>query len=103
MSKIHYLASATAALLLAGPLLAQTPAPQVKAVATVNGEAITTADLKKVLDQRPPMAQPLTVSQQRELDRTVVNMLVEDLLMPAIPAQERRRPTWSRSTRKSTS
>jgi parvulin-like peptidyl-prolyl isomerase len=92
MSKV-YLAGATAVFLLAGSLSAQTA--QVKPAATVNGETITTADIKKVLDQRPT-AQPLTVSQQRELERTVLNMLIEDLLMkqflrknapPANPAQ----------------
>jgi parvulin-like peptidyl-prolyl isomerase len=92
MSKV-YLAGATAVFLLAGSLAAQ--APQAKPAATVNGETITTADIKKVLDQRPTPT-PLTASQQRELERTVLNMLIEDLLMkqflrknapPANPAQ----------------
>jgi parvulin-like peptidyl-prolyl isomerase len=80
MSKVHFLAGATAVFLLAGPLLAQGPAPQVKPAAIVNGETITTAEIKKVLDQRPTPT-PLTASQQRELEHTVLNMLIEDLLM----------------------
>ncbi len=82
MRKVPFLASATAAVLLAGALQAQqAPAPvQVKPAAKVNGETITTAEIKKVLDQRPSPL-PLTASQQRELEKTVLNMLIEDLLM----------------------
>jgi peptidyl-prolyl cis-trans isomerase C len=78
MSKV-YLAGATAIFLLVGSLSAQTPG-QAKPAAVVNGETISTAEIKKVLDQRPTPT-PLTASQQRELEKTVLNMLVEDLLM----------------------
>jgi parvulin-like peptidyl-prolyl isomerase len=81
MRRLYMPTSALVVFVLAGVLPAQTPAPQVKAAATVNGETITTADLKKVLDQRPPNPTPLTASQQRELEKTVLNMLVEDMLM----------------------
>jgi len=63
-----------------------------KPAAHVNGEAISMADVRAVLEARPSPV-PLTAGQQRELRQAAVDMLIDDLLMRqflrknALPAQ----------------
>ncbi|MCI0739461.1 MAG: SurA N-terminal domain-containing protein, partial [Gemmataceae bacterium] len=81
-------ALATAAILIvcAGQANAQAPPPlpqDVKAetlAATVNGEAVSMAEVKAILEQRPSTA-PLTAAQQREVRLAAVEMLIDDALM----------------------
>lgn len=64
----------------AGRVSAQdTPAAE-KPAAVVNGEAITMAQLKAVLDQRPSPV-PLSAAQQKELRHAALDLLIEDALM----------------------
>lgn len=53
---------------------------QEKPAALVNGEAISMAELKAVLDQRPSPV-PLTAAQQRELRHAALDLLIDDVLM----------------------
>ncbi len=79
---------ATAAILIvcAGQTHAQAPPPlpqNAKAdlpAATVNGEAVSMAEVKAILEQRPSPV-PLTAAQQRELRLAAVEMLIDDVLM----------------------
>jgi parvulin-like peptidyl-prolyl isomerase len=64
---------------LAGNGLAQSPATQSAAV--VNGEPIPMADVKAILDTIPPPVVPATTEQKREMQRNVVDMLINDLVM----------------------
>jgi peptidyl-prolyl cis-trans isomerase C len=63
-----------------------------KPAAHVNGEAISMADVRAILEARPSPV-PLTAGQQRELRQAAVDMLIDDLLMRqflrknALPAQ----------------
>jgi len=66
---------------LAGHLSAQVPASPTKPAAVVNGEPISFADVKAILDTVPPPVVPATAEQKRELQQNVVDMLVDDLVM----------------------
>lgn len=103
---------AVALAFLAGRVSAQAPAqapPQQQAIpipppagampkvaASVNGEPISGAEVLAVLSQQPPSSTPLTAMQRRQMERSAVEMLIEDALMhqflrknaPAAPAAE---------------
>jgi parvulin-like peptidyl-prolyl isomerase len=65
----------------AGQVSAQgLPAPT-RPAAVVNGEPISLAEVKTILDAMPPPVVPATVDQKRELQQNVVDMLIDDLLM----------------------
>src|SRR4029453_16091978 len=51
-----------------------------KTAAVVNGENITMAEVKSVLDARPSPV-PLPAAQQREMRKAALDMLIDDLLM----------------------
>jgi len=67
--------------LLAGHVPAQVPGSQAKPAAVVNGEPISFADVKAILDTMPPPVVPATADQKREMQQNVVDMLVDDLVM----------------------
>lgn len=72
---------ASMALLATAWVRAQAPVGTAeKPAALVNGEPISMAEVKAVLDQRPSPV-PLTAAQQRELRQAALDMLVDDLLM----------------------
>jgi peptidyl-prolyl cis-trans isomerase C len=64
---------------LAGRALAQAPAT--KAVAVVNGESITQADLDAILKARPLESLKLTDADYRDMRKEAVNLLIDDLLV----------------------
>jgi parvulin-like peptidyl-prolyl isomerase len=66
-------------LVVAGKSTAQTPS--MKSVAMVNGEPISMADVKAVLDTVPPPVVPPSADQKREMQQTVLDMLIDDLVM----------------------
>src|SRR5207247_3281230 len=70
---------------LVGRAPAQTPAGATKPAqgpaAVVNGEVITLAEVEAVLKKQGPTAVPATEGQRRILQRDVVEMLIDDLLM----------------------
>ena len=79
--------SAVAALALSTLALAQQPAANTNAsaatagvAATVNGEAITLADVDAVLKHTLPLT-PLTAAQQRQMRIEVLSDMVDDLLL----------------------
>ncbi|HVL13937.1 MAG TPA: peptidylprolyl isomerase [Gemmata sp.] len=69
----------TALLALCANLCAQ-PGPEATTVATVNGAAITLAELDAALGANLPHV-PLTLSQRRALRATVLNDLIDDALL----------------------
>jgi len=75
------LASMVVVALLAGHVPAQVPGSQAKPAAVVNGEPISFADVKAILDTMPPPVVPATADQKREMQQNVVDMLVDDLVM----------------------
>jgi parvulin-like peptidyl-prolyl isomerase len=82
---LRILISVTGALFVAVGAPAQPPAqaPNVaRPVAVVNGEPITKAELDAVLKaSRPSTPTPLTAAQEKEMQTTALNLLIEDLLM----------------------
>jgi len=66
---------------LAARGLAQAPATPTQPAAVVNGEPISMADVKAVLDTVPPPVVPATTEQKREMQHNVVDMLINDLIM----------------------
>src|SRR5262245_24095792 len=79
--RVIRLASAALLVAAAGQVLGQGPAAPPKVAATVNGEQVSFTDLKALLDQQPPPPTPLSATQQRELQQTALEMLIDDLLM----------------------
>jgi len=73
------LASMAVLVLLVGQVSAQAPAS--KPAAVVNGEPISFAEVKAILDTMPPPVVPATADQKRELQQNVIDMLVDDLVM----------------------
>lgn len=63
----------------AGAVIGQT-AKQEKPAAIVNGEQISQAELRALLDARPSPV-PLSAQQQKELKQSAIDMLIDDLLM----------------------
>jgi parvulin-like peptidyl-prolyl isomerase len=91
-----HLACAVLVALLAGDVLAQSPPPGTRAVAFVNGEPITLAEVDAILKARPLLSLKLSESERRELQKEALDMLIDDLLVqqflrknapPAQPAQ----------------
>jgi peptidyl-prolyl cis-trans isomerase C len=82
MGMVRTLASTVVLATLAAAATAQQQAPPaVQAAAMVNGEVITTADVKALLDLQPPPATPLSTERQRDLRHAALNKLIEDALM----------------------
>jgi parvulin-like peptidyl-prolyl isomerase len=75
------LAGAAMLALMAGRTFAQAPAAAMQAAAVVNGEPISMADVKAILDTVPPPVIPATAEQKREMQHNVVEMLINDLVM----------------------
>lgn len=62
------------------PVNGQGLAPGEKPAALVNGEPVTVAEVKAVLDQRPSPV-PLTAAQQKELRQAALDVIIDDVLM----------------------
>src|ERR1043166_3558921 len=77
---LRSLASAVALTILVGQAPAQTPAAT-KNAAVVNGEVVTLAEVEAVLKKQGPSPVPTTDAQRRLMQRDVVDMLIDDLLM----------------------
>ncbi len=75
------LVSVVALATLVGRAPAQTAATAAKPAAVVNGEVITLAEVEAVLKKHGPTAVPTTEGQRRILQRDVVEMLIDDMLM----------------------
>jgi peptidyl-prolyl cis-trans isomerase C len=70
-----------ALLALPGPVLAQAqPATQPDIAATVNGQAITLAEVDAALNASLPQS-PLSIHQRKQLRATVINDLIDDVVL----------------------
>jgi parvulin-like peptidyl-prolyl isomerase len=78
---LRTLASLVALVSLLSRVPAQAPSAASKPAAVVNGEGIPWAEVEAVLKKQGPTAVPATEAQRRQMQRDVVEMLIDDLLM----------------------
>lgn len=80
MTPLKILGTTAGLAILIGTLSAQ-PLGGSKTAATVNGDVITEAEVKAVIDSRPPAPVVLSAEQQKAMQQGALEMLIEDVLM----------------------
>jgi peptidyl-prolyl cis-trans isomerase C len=81
MWSLRTIATVCLVALLASEMFGQAPQPGTKAVAVVNGEPITLAEVDGILEARPLLSLKLSVAERRDLQKEALDMLIDELLV----------------------